>query len=150
MTYILKIRFFHFSAKKSPKMYLKKKFHIFQKYYVIVSYSSPACQFSAKSLQKQRNDTPSNIQGLDRFRAFSPVRIFKAVAWQSCSQAIYPKIWENLLIYYLGKVKKFEKHRMIESILKNVISENFLIWRILVDLLYKNPPEISKRNNINQ
>ena len=56
---------------------------------------------------------------------FSPVRIFKAVAWQSCSQAIYPKIWENLLIYYLGKVKKFEKHRMIESILKNVIS---VVW----------------------
>ena len=35
---------------------------------------------------------------------------------------IYLKIWENLLIYYLGKVKKFEKHRMIGSIFKNVIS----------------------------
>ena len=73
--------FFSFFAQKYiPKGIKKNFFHIFQKYYVIVSYSSPACQISVKSLQKQRNDTPSNIQGLDRFCAFSPVRIFRQLA----------------------------------------------------------------------
>ena len=73
--------FFSFFAQKyAPKGIKKNFFHIFQKYYVIVSYSSPACRISVKSLQKQRNDTPSNIQGLDRFCAFSPVRIFRQLA----------------------------------------------------------------------
>jgi len=45
-----------------------------------------------------------------------------AVDRQAFSKAIYLKICENLLRYYLGKVKKFEKHRMIQSALKNAFS----------------------------
>ena len=65
---------------------------------------------------------PLKYPGTGPFLRVFAGKNFPAVGRQPCSQVIYLKIWENLLIYYLGKVKKFEKHRMIGSIFKNVIS----------------------------
>ena len=63
--------FFSFFAQKyAPKGIQKNFFHIFQKYCVIVSYSSPACRISVKSLQKQRNDTPSKSRNWTVFAHF--------------------------------------------------------------------------------
>ena len=111
MTYFWKRKFFSFFGPKMPKKCLNKSvkyfFSIFQNYYVTVSYSSPACQFSAKSNQKQRNDTPLKIKGLDRFL---PVRIL----WRLTVRLVVKRFTSKFVKTFSDTIQ--EKSRSLKSI----------------------------------
>ena len=114
--------FFIFRPKKSPKMYLKIKISHFSKILCNSIIFWSCMPIFSQIPPKTKEWHPLKYPGTGPFLRVFAGKNFPAVGRQPCSQVIYLKIWENLLIYYLGKVKKFEKHRMIGSIFKNVIS----------------------------